>query len=137
MRKLRPSVLLISLGAFMLEFPTPDRLDQGGGSLFRQANAVVGVPVSPGSASGVRRRTRRRTAVVAGSASASKATAAEANPAPNSAGQAPAAAASPAPKSVVPALPAGCGALQNNVYNCGGVIYKPYFQGDQVIYVVQ
>ncbi|WP_415881141.1 hypothetical protein [Leptolyngbya sp. Cla-17] len=40
---------------------------------------------------------------------------------------------------VVRALPGGCSAtLEGGVtyYNCGGVIYKPFYQGSNVVYEV-
>ena len=73
------------------------------------ASAVVGRPASPASVSGVRRRTRRRTRrrVVRGMTVAS--------------------------------LPAGCTVRVRggvNYHYCGGVWYKPTYQGTTVVYVV-
>ena len=114
---------------------------------------------------GVRRRTRRRTAVVAysaGAASASAATAASQQQAAAAQQQAAAAeqeaaaaqqqaamaqqqlaasqAASGVPiGTVVEALPAGCKAVTvgNSQYqDCGGSFYKAAFQGNKLIYVV-
>jgi hypothetical protein len=88
---------------------------------------------------GVRRRTRRRTAVVVGSAVAAQTVATQ--PA------APAAPAAPAPAptgkplplgSVVSALPGGCtstpvGGVE--YYYCGGNFYRAVFQGNKLVYV--
>ena len=103
---------------------------------------------------GVRRRTARRTAVVVGSASAAQVSAANANAAAAqqeaaeanaeaaaaqqqaAAAQQQAAAAqqpAPAPTPMISALPAGC-VNTGEVYQCGGVYYKPYLQGTTVVY---
>ncbi len=74
------------------------------------ASARVGNPASPGSVAGVRRRTRRRTRrrIVVGMTIAS--------------------------------LPAsGCSVVARggvNYHYCGGVWYKPTYQGSEVVYVV-
>ena len=103
---------------------------------------------------GVRRRTARRTAVVVGSASAAQVSAANANAAAAqqeaaeanaeaaaaqqqaAAAQQQAAAAqqpAPAPTPMISALPAGR-VNTGEVYQCGGVYYKPYLQGTTVVY---
>lgn len=96
---------------------------------------------------GVRRRTARRTAVVVGSASAAEVSAANASAAAaqQQAAQANADAAAaqqqaaapqppaPAPTPMITALPAGC-VNTGQVYQCGGVYYKPYLQGTTVVY---
>jgi len=97
---------------------------------------------------GVRRRTRRRTAVVVGSAAAvgSAATAqTAAAQQPAAPAQQPAAPAAPAATgkplplgTVVSALPAGCtstpvGGVE--YYYCGGNFYRAVFQGNQLVYV--
>lgn len=73
------------------------------------ASAVVGRPATPGSVSGVRRRTRRRTRrrVVAGMTVAS--------------------------------LPTSCTIVVKggvSYHFCGGVWYRPTYQGTTVVYVV-
>ncbi len=78
----------------------------------RDAEARVGRPLTPASVGGVRRRTRRRTAAVVGAA---------------------------AYGTRVHALPGGCvvrpvGSIQ--YHYCGGVYYRPYYEGSQVVYVV-
>ena len=72
-------------------------------------SATIGRPASPASVSGVRRRTRRRTRrrVVRGMTVAS--------------------------------LPAGCSVVARGgirYHYCGGVWYKPAYQGTTVVYVV-
>ena len=127
--------------------------------------AIVGAPATPVSVAGVARRTTRRTAVVASSATAAAATtsaaqasaasaqasaaaasasAAQASAAQASAAQAAAAAqvpsGAPAVGTVVTALPGGCTQVQKNgvaYSNCGGVYYRAAFQGESLVYVVQ
>ncbi len=92
----------------------------------------LGVWVSEAEAfyGGTRRRTRRRTAVVAGSAGYSAGASSEpAAPAQSEP-------ATPQPGTAVPALPGGCGPMDNGVHNCGGVLYKPFYEGNNVVYVV-
>ena len=74
------------------------------------AEAVVGRPASPTSVAGVKRRTRRRTArrVAVGTR--------------------------------VTTLPGGCTkVIKRGVtyHHCGGVHYRPYYQGNTVVYVVE
>lgn len=102
---------------------------------------------------GVRRRTRRRTAVVVGSAAhaqtaaAQQQTAAAKQEAAAAKQQAAAAPAAPPPSAtgkplplgtVVAALPAGCtstpvGGVE--YYYCGGNFYRAVFQGNSLVYV--
>jgi hypothetical protein len=93
----------------------------------REAHAIVGAPMTPVSVAGVARRTTRRV-VVAESAAHAAATPA---PPPSS---------GPAVGTVVSTLPAGC--VQENeggvaYQRCGGVRYRPAFQGNNLVYVVQ
>jgi hypothetical protein len=79
-------------------------------SLVTIAEARVGRPASPNSVAGVHRRTRRRTArrVAAGTR--------------------------------VHALPAGCNSVMRRgvkYYSCGGVYYRPRYEGNTVVYVVE
>lgn len=118
------------------------------------AEAVIGVPVSPGSVAGVARRTTRRTVAyssaananaAASSAAAADAAAAEASAAQAEAAAASAAAQQPAPAALptgtaVSALPSDCTSMQidgGSYFNCAGVIYKPTFQSNNLVYVVQ
>jgi hypothetical protein len=101
---------------------------------------------------GVRRRTRRRTAVVVGSAASAEVAAANQQAAAAeqeaaAAKQEAAAAQQQAAQSgsavpigtVVPALPGGCTSVvvnNANYFNCAGVYYKAAFQGNNLVYAV-
>jgi hypothetical protein len=108
--------------------------------LLRDANAIVGAPLTPMSYAGVARRTTRRvvaveaSAATAAAASASAAAAAQPKPPP------PAAPAGPVPiGTVIPSLPPGCVATAISgieYYNCApGVYYRTAFQGNNLVYV--
>jgi hypothetical protein len=105
------------------------------------ALAIVGAPVTPVSVAGVARRTTRRTVAYSSAASASaaaEASAAQAQTAASAAPQ-PAVAALPA-GTTVSALPQDCTSMQidgGSYFNCAGVIYKPTFQSNNLVYVVQ
>ena len=135
-------------------------------TLLPEAHAIVGAPLTPVSAAGVARRTTRRV-VVAGSTTtqATTATAATAQQQSATAQQQSAtaqqqsataqqqaataqqqAAVSPHPPgapavgTVVATLPAGCKPETKNgveYQNCGGVLYRAAFQGNNLVYVVQ
>jgi len=129
----------------------------GGAGLVRDAEAVVGVPVSPVSVAGVARRTAVRTTAAA-SASSQQAAAASQQQAQVSqqqaqvgqqqaqvaqqqaaTAQAQAAAAKLPVGTTVSALPQGCTSAQvsgASYFNCGGTYYKPSFQSNNVVYVV-
>jgi len=134
------------------------------GLAVRDAQAIVGAPLTPMSVAGVARRTTRAVVatevVVASSASASAAASATAQQQKAVAQQQAAtaqqqaavaqqqaavaqqqaqAAGVPAIGSVVPALPAGCTAVPINGvehYRCGNVLYRSAFQGNNLVYVV-
>lgn len=130
-------------------------------TLATDAQAIVGAPLTPISVGGVARRTTRRTvaytSTASASAAASSAAAADAAAAEASAAQAEAAAASAAAQSqpaapqspqaaalpagsVVTALPSGCSSMTidgGSYFNCGGTIFKPTFQSNNLVYVVQ
>ncbi len=112
----------------------------------KDAKAVVGVPVTPGSVAGTTRRVarrtvRRRTAVVAGTAASAGAASAAASSKPAStvvvvtdkSGTA-------VPVgTIIPALPDGCKSVVISgatYFNCAGAHYKPAFQGSALVYVV-
>jgi hypothetical protein len=113
--------------------------------LAQSAEAVVGVPVSPLSVGGVARRTTRRTvaytSTASASAAASSAAAADAEAAAASAAAQSQPAAAPLPAgSVVTALPSGCSSMTidgGSYFNCGGTIFKPTFQSNNLVYVAQ
>lgn len=96
------------------------------------AGAVVGRPLTPVSVGGVARRTTRR---------AVYATSATNTAAQQEAAAQPQAAANPLPKgTVVTALPSGCQSTTVDgisLFNCGGTMYKPTFQSNNLVYVVQ
>jgi hypothetical protein len=130
-----------------------------GMSLIREAQAIVGAPVTPVSVAGVARRTTRRVVVAesaavsataqqqAATAQQQQATAqqqaATAQQQAATAQQQAAAArppGAPAVGTVVNALPAGCKPEARNgveYQNCGGVLYRAAFQGNNLVYVVQ
>jgi len=111
-------------------------------SLFREAQAIVGRPLTPASVAGVARRTTRRTVAVA-STSAAVATESAAASAAQPAAATPAPVATPAAGAlplgtVVSALPSGCtqttsGGVQ--YYKCGADYYRTAFQGTNLVYV--
>ena len=93
--------------ALIIDFPGPDTPKI---SLVTNVEADVGHPASPGSVAGVHRRTRRRTTrrIARGTR--------------------------------VHALPAGCSTVVRNgvkYHSCGGVYYRPYYEGNTVVYVVE
>ena len=80
---------------------------------------------------GIRRRTRRRTAVVVGTSvhAADEAAAAKQQATP---------ATTPAVGTVVPALPSGCAAKTvggTEYHQCGSTWYRAAFEGDKLVYV--
>ncbi len=99
--------LLLLSFALVIDFPVANTPN-----LFsvRNAEARLGRPASPNSAAGVHRRTKKRTArrVAAGTR--------------------------------VRTLPAGCTTVIKrgvNYHSCGGVYYRPYYEGNTVVYVVE
>jgi biotin carboxyl carrier protein len=128
-------------------------------TLIRDAHAIVGAPATPVSVAGVARRTTVRAASASAATSATSqqqaqtaqqqaATAKQqeetAKQQAATAQQQAAAAArppgAPAVGTVVNALPAGCKPEVKNgveLQNCGGVLYRSAFQGNNLVYVVQ
>lgn len=126
-----------------------------GVTLIRDASAVVGAPATPMSVAGVARRTTVRAASASAAASQQQAATAQQQQATAqqqaataqqqaATAQQQAAAArpagAPAVGTVVNALPAGCtpetrGGVEYQ--NCGGVLYRAAFQGNNLVYVVQ
>jgi hypothetical protein len=86
--------------------------------LASDAYAIIGRPLTPMSYAGVARRTTRR--AVRATAYAGAATAATA-------------ATYAAPMTALPAT--GCSTIAGPAYSCGGVVYRPYYQGTEVVYV--
>jgi hypothetical protein len=102
-----PFLVLVFL-ALILGFPLPNMTNS---FLFAVAEARIGRPASPGSAAGVHRRHTRRTVrrhVAVGTR--------------------------------VHTLPAGCTKVVKrgvSYHYCGGVYYRPYYEGNRVVYVVE
>jgi hypothetical protein len=140
-RILKPLALATSLVALLaVDFASDAPL---GLRFARDANAIIGAPLTPMSYAGVARRTTRRVvateATVATAATASAAAAAQSKPPPPPP-PAPAPAAGPVPVgTVVTALPPGCVATAIGgveYYNCApGVYYRAAFQGNNLVYV--
>ena len=142
-RILKPLALATSLVALLaVDFASdaPLRLQ-----FARDANAIIGAPLTPMSYAGVARRTTRRVvateATVATAATASAAAAAQSKPPPPPPPQ-PAAAPPTGPVpigTVVQAIPPGCVATSIGgveYYNCApGVYYRAAFQGNNLVYV--
>lgn len=129
-KRLRALVVALSLPLLYVADGSTDT--ELGLTLIPEAHAIVGRPLTPLSVAGVARRTTAR-AVAASAAPAPAATAQ-----PQAAAAPPAGA--PAVGTVVSALPAGCKAeIRSGVeyQNCGGVLYRAAFQGNNLVYVVQ
>jgi hypothetical protein len=123
---LKALVVAAALPLLYLADASPDNAQ--GLTLLRAAHAVVGAPLTPMSVAGVARRTTARAAVASTSAT-SQQQAAAARPA-----------SAPPAGAVVNALPAGCKPETRDgveFQNCGGVIYRAAFQGNNLVYVVQ
>jgi len=106
--------------------------------LVAPAQAVVGRPATPVSVAGVARRTTRRAVVYSSTASASAAQQQAAQQ--QQAAAPPQQPAAPPKGSVVTALPAGCTSMDVDgvsMFNCNGVMYRPTFQSNNLVYVVQ
>jgi hypothetical protein len=107
-------VILLASSFVFIEVPFVDNL------FINNADAVVGRPASPGSAAGVKRRTRRRTVKVVATTTAATATVIVAG-------------------TRVATLPQTCSQIISGgeqYYLCDGVYYKPYYEGTEVVYVV-
>jgi hypothetical protein len=125
-------------------------------TLMREAHAVVGAPATPVSVAGVARRSTVRAASATAATSQQQAATAQQQAATAqqqqataqqqaaTAQQQQAAAArppgAPAVGTVVNALPAGCKPETKSgveYQNCGGVLYRAAFQGNNLVYVAQ
>lgn len=101
-------------------------------TMMKEALAVVGMPRTPVSVAGVARRTAVRTTAVVATSAAVASTAAK--PPPTSA-----ATAFPV-GTVISALPAGCANVQLKgvtYFNCQGTYFRPAYQGQNVVYIVE
>ena len=140
---MKPTLLGLALPLLMLVDGAPDA--PTGLGLVRDANAVFGRPLTPVSYAGVARRTTRRAVAVTSSAAATSAAAASSTTATTTYQQsAPAPAAQPTGAlpigSIVTTLPAGCQSTPSGgveYYTCNGTRYRPAFQGNNLVYVVQ
>jgi hypothetical protein len=83
--------------------------------LSHRAEAIIGMPFTPMSYAGVARRTTRRMAYAGAYAYGG--------------------AAYGAYGASIAALPAGCGPYTGAYYPCGGVYYRPVYQGSTVVYI--
>jgi multidrug efflux pump subunit AcrA (membrane-fusion protein) len=152
--------LAASLVLLIAEFPSQPPLKLG---FVGNAEAIIGLPWTPLSFAGVARRSMYRQAVAASAMNAAAAQAAAANMAAANAAAAQAAAANAAAAqaaaanaaaaaaaaqraaatlpigSTVPYLPPNCSSTVingTNYFNCGGVYYKPGFEGNHIVYIV-
>jgi hypothetical protein len=140
---LKTFLLGVSLPMLLLADMSPE--SPLGVGLVREAAAIVGAPLTPGSVAGVARRTTRRAVVVSSSSAAAASSqqqqqAATAQQAPATPPPAPPAGTAPAVGAIVSTLPAGCVAAPKGgveYYQCGGVYYRTAFQGNNLVYVVQ
>jgi hypothetical protein len=158
-----PIVLTVSLVISVAEFLPESQLRLG---LVRNAEAIIGRPLTPMSYAGVARRSMYREAAVVSTvavtsaaaanaaaanmayANAAAAQAAAANTAAAQAAAANAAAAAAAAQqaaaglpvgTMVPSLPPGCTSTVIggvNYFQCGGVYYRAGFQGNNIVYIV-
>ena len=110
-------------------------------TLVKNAEAIIGRPLTPMSYAGVARRTTRRvvyadTAVAASTAAAATASTAAYNPPP----QPPPSSSSGVPiGTVAQSLPGGCKSVAvsgTEYHDCSGTFYKTAFQGNNLVYVV-
>jgi len=131
--------------------------------LVRSTHAIIGMPWTPLSVAGVARRSMYRAAVYNAAVNTAAYNAATANYAAANAAQAQAAAANAAAAqaaaanaaasaaaaqraatalpigSTVPYLPPNCSSSVINgvnYFNCGGVYYKPGYEGNHIVYIV-
>jgi hypothetical protein len=139
---------LLGLSAAALSFADLAPEAPLGVGFVREAAAIIGAPLTPMSYAGVARRTTRRTVYAASAATAAAATTAAAASSQQHQQQQYQQQAVPPPPApggalpvgtVVSALPGGCqsapvGGVQ--YYVCGGVFYRPAFQGNNLVYVV-
>lgn len=154
-RALKRLVLVASLPLLLLaDFPSQAPF---GFALVREAVAIVGAPLTPISVAGVARRTTRRAVVMTEATVAAEQQAAVAQQQAVTAQQQAATAqqqaamaqqqtsaarpaGAPPVGAIVSALPEGCVSAPRDgieYYNCKGVLYRPAFQGNNLIYVVQ
>ena len=145
---LKAFVVAVALPLLYLADTGPDTAP--GLTLIGEAHAVVGAPLTPVSVAGVARRTTVRAASASTAATSQQQAAtaqqqqATAQQQAATAQQQQAAAArpagAPAAGTVVSTLPAGCKPETKSgveYQNCGGVMYRSGFQGNNLVYVAQ
>ena len=128
---IRTSLALLLPALWLLDF---DSEALSGLVIVKPAQAIVGRPATPVSVAGVARRSTRRAVVYSSTASAGATQQQQAAAPPP---QQPAA---PPKGSVVTALPAGCTSMEVDgvsMFDCGGVMYQPTFQSNNLVYVVK
>jgi hypothetical protein len=159
---LMPIVLTVSVIISVAEFLPESQLRLG---FIKNAEAIIGRPLTPMSYAGVARRSMYREAAVVSTvavtsaaaanaaaanmayANAAAAQAAAANTAAAQAAAANAAAAAAAQQAaaglpigtMVPSLPPGCASTVIggvSYFQCGGVYYRAGFQGNNIVYIV-
>jgi len=130
-------VAAIAVASLWLVGSSPD--DSFMKALVPDAGAIVGRPLSPVSYAGVARRTTRR--VVYAEGASAEAAQQQAAAAPQQAAAPQASSANRLPSgTVVTALPSGCQSTNVDgvsLFNCGGVMYQPTFQSNNLVYVVK
>lgn len=123
------AIVFASLALVEIDMAKPFQI-----TMMKEAQAVVGMPRTPVSVAGVARRTAVRTTAVVATSAAVATTAAK--PAPVTTG-----AATTFPVgTVISALPAGCANVQLKgvtYFNCQGTYYRPAYQGQNVVYIVE
>jgi hypothetical protein len=107
--KSRPVLFFMFVLFIVLAFDFPGA-DRPNVFSVKSAEAIRGRPASPGSVAGVHRRTRRRTRRRV------------------------------AARTRVYTLPGGCTTVIRGgvrYHHCGGVYYRPYYEGNTVVYVIE
>jgi len=108
--------------------------------LVGDAGAIVGRPLTPVSVAGVARRTTRRAVYATSVSTATAQQQAAASQQQAAAAEQQTAANRLPPGTVVTALPAGCQSTTVDgvsLFNCGGLMYQPTFQSNNLVYVVK
>ncbi len=123
-----PAKILLTVMAFVILFQGEvDTTASLPVSMIKEAHAVVGAPLTPVSVAGVARRTAVR------STAAASAAAKPPPPPPSNTSTLP-------NGTIVSALPAGCASVQlkgTNYFNCQGTYFRPAYQGQDVVYIVE
>lgn len=121
-----------------------DESTQFGFRIIQDAEARFGRPLTPVSVAGVRRRTRRRTAVATATVVGTAAVVTTPYVVPATTYVVPTTTyVAPAPMlavgTIISALPAGCTSItaaDASYFNCNDIYLKPAFQGGSIVYMV-